>query len=77
MEKCFICYDNLDNNTIYLPMTDEYFGEVLSIFKNTIIIKSIDKWNFAYYCICDICIDNYLKFYKKKFKYLRNREIGI
>lgn len=76
MEKCFICYNNIDNNTIYVPMMEEYIGNPISVFKNTFIIKTIDKFTFAYYCVCNICINDYLKYHGKIFKYLKQREIG-
>jgi hypothetical protein len=76
MERCFICYNNIDNNTIYVPMMEEYIGNPISIFKNTFIIKTIDKFTFAYYCVCNICINDYLKYHGKIFKYLKQREIG-
>ena len=76
MERCFICYRSV-KNIIYLPDPDEHFGEIISIFKNIFIIKDIDNFKFLYYHICPDCIDNYLKYYGKTFKYLRNRELGI
>ena len=76
MDKCFICMETLDD-TIFLPMIDEYFGQDISIFKNTFIIKDFDNYQFAYLLICDYCIDQYLKKHGKIFKYLRNRELGL
>ena len=76
MEKCFICCKLLKENIVYLPMMDDYIGQSVSIFKNTFIIKMINSYNFLYYNICDICIDNYLKYYNNIFKYIKNREIG-
>ena len=35
MENCFICNKNIINDVIYIPRDDEYFGEDISIFKNT------------------------------------------
>ena len=75
MERCFICYNKLDNSSVYMPMVDEYFGEDISIFKNTFIIKSVDDFSFLYYCACNPCIDNYLKYHGKMFNYVKNREI--
>ena len=40
MELCFICCNQLNNQYVYLPMYDEYFGQDISIFKNTFIIIS-------------------------------------
>lgn len=77
MERCFICCDDIYNNGIYLPMNEEYIGNPISVFKNTFIIKTIDKYTFVYYCICNICINDYLKYHGNIFKYLKKREIGI
>lgn len=76
MEKCFICLENINNNSVYLPMEEEYLGNPISIFKNTFIIKTFDKFSFSYYCICEICINQYLKYHGKIYKYLKQREIG-
>ena len=77
MEKCFICFEDLDKSSVYLPLVDEYFGDEFSIFKNTFIIKSINDFRFLYLCICNKCIDNYLKIYPNLFKYIRKRELGL
>lgn len=76
MEKCFICNINL-KNTIYLPMDDEYIGQNISIFKNTFIIKDFEKYKFLYYCVCNKCINDYLKYHNRFFKYLQKRELGM
>lgn len=76
MERCFICCNELDNSTIYLPMVDEYFSQNISIFKNTFIIKDINDFKFLYYCVCSPCINNYLKYHGKLFNYIRNCELG-
>ena len=52
-EKCFVCMNDLSISTIYLPNDEEYFGNDISIFKNTFIIKTIDNFSFLYYCICN------------------------
>lgn len=75
-EKCYICYIDL-KETVYLPMVDEYFSQDISIIKNTFIIKDFGNFKFLYYCVCNDCINNYLKYYNRIFKYIRNREIGI
>ncbi len=75
MERCFICCDLL-SDCIYLPMNEEYIGQDISIFKNTFIIKKVEPFTFAYYNVCNKCIDNYLKYYGRFFQYIRNREIG-
>ena len=77
MESCFICCNELTKNSVYLPMIDEYIGQDISIFKNTFIIKSIEPFQFLYYYVCNKCIDNYLKYYAKFFRYIKNREIGL
>jgi hypothetical protein len=76
MENCFICNKNIINDVIYIPRDDEYFGEDISIFKNTFIIKSIDSYKFVYYAACNICLNNYINIYNHKFQYIKNREIG-
>lgn len=76
MEKCFICNKDIINDTVYIPRDEEYFGEDISIFKNTFIIKSIDRYKFVYYNVCNICMNNYINIYNQKFKYIKNREIG-
>tara|TARA_Y100000816_G_scaffold277377_1_gene247492 strand:- start:5556 stop:5789 length:234 start_codon:yes stop_codon:yes gene_type:complete len=68
--------DNLDD-TVFLPLDDEYFGQNISIFKNTFIVKDVDNYKFLYLLICNTCIDAYLKKHGRIYKYLRNRELGI
>ena len=77
MERCFICCNKLNNESVYLPMVDEYIGQDISIFKNTFIIKSVEPFNFLYYYVCNKCIDNYLKYEGRFFEYIKNREIGL
>jgi len=67
MDRCFICMDD----------DDEYFGQNISIFKNTFIVKDVDNYKFLYLLICNTCIDAYLKKHRRIHKYLRNREIGL
>ena len=91
MDRCFICMDDLDD-TVFLPLDDEYFGQNISIFKNTFtikvflnisifkntfIVKDVDNYKFLYLLICNTCIDAYLKKHGRIHKYLRNREIGL
>lgn len=76
MDKCFICMDSLDNSN-FLPINDECFGENMGIFKNTFIVKDIDNYTFLYLLICNSCIDAYLKKHGRIDKHLRNREIGL
>jgi|TARA_B110000967_G_C18809791_1_gene522949 hypothetical protein len=68
--------DDLDD-TVFLPINDEYFGQNISIFKNTFIVKDVDNYKFLYLLICNTCIDGYLKKHGRIHKYLRNREIGL
>lgn len=76
MDRCFICMDHLAD-TVFLPLDDEYFGQNISIFKNTFIEKDKDNYKFVYLLICNTCIDSYLKKHGRIHKYLRNREIGL
>lgn len=79
--NCWICNNSLDIYTM-LPYEEDYFGEELSIFKQSIIIKDISPFKFLYFTCCDKCICNLIKVkYLNKdssnlLKYIRNREIG-
>ena len=77
MEHCFMCCNQLNKESVYLPMVDEYIGQDISIFKNTFIIKSVEPFKFLYYYVCNKCIDNYLKYHGRFLKYIKNREIGL
>ena len=74
--RCWICFSELDQYSNLLPLEDEYIGQNISIFKNTFIIKDVEPFKFCYYTCCNKCIDNYIKMYFYKFKYLRMRELG-
>lgn len=76
MDQCFICMSNLED-TIFLPLNNEYFNQNISIFKNTFIIKDIDNYQFLYLLICNNCINTFLKIHGNTHKYLKNREIGL
>lgn len=76
MDRCFICMDELDDR-VFLHLDDEYFGENISIFKNTFIVKDVNNFKFIYLLICNTCIDAYLTKYGAIHKYLRNRELGF
>ena len=76
MERCFICYKKIEDDIIYIPRDEEYFGEDISIFKNTFIIKTIYKYKFLYYTTCNYCLDKYLSIYKNTYNYLKYREIN-
>ena len=80
--RCWICMKEIDDYML-LPYEDEYFGQNIGIFKNTMIIKdfndfssNIPKFSFLYFTCCNKCIDNYLKIHNNKFKYIRNRELS-
>ena len=79
MNNCWICCKNLnDNDYILLPYyDDEYLNTSLPLFKNTFIIKDVEPFKFLYYTCCNYCINDYLKIFNSKFKYLKNREIGV
>jgi len=79
--RCWICMKEIDDYML-LPYEDEYFGQNIGIFKNTMIIKdfnnfgsNIPKFSFLYFTCCNKCIDSYLKIHNNKFKYIRNREL--
>lgn len=80
--RCWICMDFIIDYML-LPYEDEYLGHSIGIFKNTMIIKDFNtfgsntlSFSFLYFTCCNKCIDNYLKIYNNKFKYIRNREIN-
>ena len=83
LHQCWICMKFIDNY-ILLPDDDEYFGEDIGIFKNTFIIKNfynsglerLPMYSFLYFTCCNQCIDNYLKYYRRFFKTLKNRELS-
>ena len=79
MNNCWICCKNLNNNDyVLLPhYDDEYLNNSLPLFQNTFIIKDVEPFKFLYYTCCNFCINEYLKIFNNKFKYLKNREIGI
>lgn len=76
---CWICNIDITDNYMMLPSEDEFIGDPVSIFKNTMIIKDFQQYQFLYYTCCSKCIDGYLKlkYYSKTLKYLSNRELGI
>lgn len=78
MEKCFVCYSNLNKNGFYLPANEDYINKEICIFKNTFIIKTIKPFEFLFYSICNTCIDEYLYIRNKNIlKFLKKRELGI
>ncbi len=59
-----------------LPYDDDYFEGIISIFKDTMIIKDISPFKFLYFSCCRSCIDNYIKVKQMNIlKYIRLREI--
>jgi hypothetical protein len=77
MQRCWICTDYI-KDSILLPYHDDYFdqGEI-NVFRNTFIIKEIGPFKFLYFTCCNKCIDNYLIYYGRLFKYVKGREIGM
>ncbi len=75
MSKCWICMDTLRDEYL-LPYDDDYFEGIISIFKDTMIIKDISPFKFLYFSCCRSCIDNYIKVKQMNIlKYIRLREI--
>jgi len=75
-EKCWICYSDL-KDVVYLPDSDDFFGDNVPIFKSTFIVKDVGEFKFLYYLLCDKCCNGYLKHYSRSFNYLKKREIGL
>jgi hypothetical protein len=75
-QKCWICNEIL-KDVVYLPDVDEFFGDNVPIFKSTFIIKDVGEFKFLYYLICEKCCDSYLKYYSRRFEYLKKRELGL
>ena len=75
--RCYICMKSL-NDYLMLPYEEDYFGQEISIFKNTMIIKNIDPFTFLYFTCCNKCIDNYIVYKQKKniLSYLCKRELS-
>ena len=73
VDRCWICMDKVDNPML-LPSINDDLTE--SIYKNTYIIKNVDKFRFVYHLCCPKCIDSYLEHYGRFFKLVRDREIG-
>tara|TARA_Y100000389_G_scaffold66748_4_gene62972 strand:- start:1811 stop:2026 length:216 start_codon:yes stop_codon:yes gene_type:complete len=67
---CWICNDTLFEKYYLIPTDD------ISILKDNAIIKKIDMIEFIYNCVCEQCLDNYLRNYPINFKKILNREIG-
>ena len=81
----FILWINIDVGYVFselsydsnlLPHEDDYIGQDISIFKNTFIIRNVEPFTFCYYTCCNKCIDDYIKIYNSRFKYIMSREIG-
>jgi len=74
--RCWICFSELSYDSNLLPHEDDYIGQDISIFKNTFIIRDVEPFTFCYYTCCNKCIDDYIKIYNSRFKYIMSREIG-
>ena len=74
--RCYICMKSL-SDYMMLPYEEDYFGQEISIFKDTIIIKNVEPFNFLYFICCNDCIDDFINFKSKKniFNYLKKREL--
>tara|TARA_B100000963_G_scaffold361845_1_gene400233 strand:- start:763 stop:999 length:237 start_codon:yes stop_codon:yes gene_type:complete len=58
-----------------LPYDDDYFEGVISIFKDTMIIKDISPFKFLYFSCCKFCIDKYIRLKQSNvLKYIHLRE---
>ena len=66
------------NDYLMLPYEEDYFGQEISIFKNTMIIKNVEPFTFLYFTCCNKCIDNYIIYKEKKniLSYLHRRELS-
>lgn len=74
--RCYICMKSL-SDYMMLPYQEDYFGQEISIFKDTMIIKNIEPFQFLYFTCCNECIDDYINFKSKKniLNYLKKREL--
>ena len=74
--RCYICMKSL-SDYMMLPYEEDYFGQEISIFKDTMIIKNVEPFKFLYFTCCNECINDYIKFKSKKniVNYLKKREI--
>ncbi|VVU94410.1 hypothetical protein CPAV1605_132 [seawater metagenome] len=78
MNKCWICFLEIENNkTILLPDKDDYTGYTIYLPKKCYEIKLVGPHSFLYYNTCLNCLDNYLKIQGNMIKILRRRELGI
>ena len=67
--------DNLKDEYL-LPYDDDYFEGVISIFKDTIVIKDVSPFKFLYFSCCKDCIEKYIKIKRIDIlKYIHSREI--
>tara|TARA_E500000178_G_C16618957_1_gene572469 strand:- start:179 stop:394 length:216 start_codon:yes stop_codon:yes gene_type:complete len=67
---CWICNDTLFEKYYLIPSDD------VRIIKKNAIIYKIDTIEFIYNCVCEECLNNYLRNYPINFKKILNREIG-
>ena len=50
--RCYICMKSL-SDYMMLPYQEDYFGQEISIFKDTMIIKNIEPFKFLYFTCCN------------------------
>ena len=74
--RCYICMNSLSDYML-LPYDEDYIGEEISIFKDTMIIKNVEPFKFLYFICCNKCIEHYIHFKNKKniSHYLFKREL--
>ena len=75
--RCYICMKVL-MDYMMLPYEEDFFGNEISIFKDTMIVKNVEPFQFLYFKCCSNCIDNYINFKSKKNinTYLHERELN-
>ena len=72
---CWICDKKLQLKEYnYLPSKEDIF-QIPNI-KNTYEIKTVDKFTFLYYIVCNSSLHMYLDNYPFDFNKIRKREIG-
>lgn len=71
---CWICCKKTEKYILFPEMDDDF---IEPIYKDTYIVKEIDRFKFLYYIFCYNCLDEYLNKCGRCFKYIKDREIGI